>query len=335
MNKFLKRISLVGLLLSTSCGYSQNELTGVGLSAGINEYGSESILLNAQDCSNNYTVGLLPKGYNLNKNENKIQRIYNYSAENNAWSADGKKFNIIVVDGTIYKFGEDSNSDKIYKSDDVSFASVLYHKASSGGIDKWYEGITGTDNEVTVLDLTFPTNNYEIKSTDNNNLYFTLTRGDSYNWAGNPKAYLSRATLDFNGKTVTLKCATKDTSSTFEVTQFGEVSCSSSSKLILEPTNNVENVLLLEPGSRVGSSSSNQLVVDKGIIDLSKYFKNKDSLKQGAKIYLDLSGTGTDTPKIKLFDEIFYLGISPLHISLLMYEHLSLSSFLTGMRVNE
>ena len=68
MNKFLKRISLVGLLLSTSCGYSQTGLPGVGLSAGINEYGSGSILLSAQDCSNNYTVGLLPKYYTLNKN---------------------------------------------------------------------------------------------------------------------------------------------------------------------------------------------------------------------------------------------------------------------------
>ena len=300
MNKFLKRISLVGLLLSTSCGYSQTGLPGVGLYAGINEKGSESTLLSAQECYNNYTVGLLPKDCTLKKNENKIQRIYNYSADNDAWSADGKTFNIVAVDGTIYKFGTDSNSDKIYKvgnNDDV-----LYHTDDG---TNWYRGKSGNDpkNEVIVLDLTSAgadMENYEIKSTNNNNLYFTLTRGDSYNWAGNPKAYLSYATLDFNGQTVTLNCATKDTSSTFEVTQFGEVSCSRSSKLILESTNNVKNVLLLEPGSKVGSSSSNQLVVDKGIIDLSKYFKNNDSLKQGAKIYLDLSGT--DTPKIKLFD---------------------------------
>jgi hypothetical protein len=305
MNKFLKRISLVGLLLSTSCGYSQTGLPGVGLSAGINEKGSESTLLSAQECYNNYTVGLLPKDCALKKNENKIQRVYNYSADNDAWSADGKTFDIVAVDGTIYKFGEAINSDKIYKSDDDSFLNVLYHKETISGSDKWYKGSTDTDNEVTVLDLTSAgtdRENYELKSDNNNKLYCTLTRDDSYNWPdsnANSKAYLSHAILNFNEQTVTLKCATKDTSSTFEVTQFGEVSCSGSSKLILEPNNNVENVLLLEPGSKVGSSSSNKLVVDKGIIDLSKYFKNNDSLKQGAKIYLDLSGTDT---KIKLFD---------------------------------
>jgi hypothetical protein len=312
MNKFLNRISIVGLLLSTSCGYSQTGLPGVGLSAGINEKGSESTLLSAQECYNNYTVGLLPKDCALKKNENKIQRIYNYSAENNAWSADGKTFNIVAVDGIIYEFGADPNSDKIYSANDDK--NVLYHKETISGSDKWYKGSTDTDNEVTVLDLTSAgtdRENYELKSDNNNKLYCTLTRDDSYNWpdsTANPKAYLSHAILNFKGETVTLKCATKDTSSTFEVTQFGEVSCSSGSKLILEPNNNVENVLLLEPGSKVGKAAQpteeqdESLLVEKGIIDLSKYFKNNDSLKQGAKIYLDLSGTGTDTPKIKLFD---------------------------------
>ena len=313
MNKFFKRISLVGLLISTSCGYSEEgtQMGGIGVSAGINENGAVVTLSGPQTCSHDYTVGDFPVGYcDFNQDVNTISKDYNYDEEKNAWSADGTNFNIVAVDKKIYKFGTGSNSNKIYKVGDDTI--VLYHKTE----DNWYKGdntATETDeNKVTVLDLTSTGSDnvkYEIKASENNALKLTLTRdANNYTWP----SPLSPAQFNFAGQTVTLNCQKVDDTdkqSTFMVTQFGEVSCINPkgvSTLVLAPDNDVENVLLLEPGSRVGSHDS-ILTVEKGIIDLSKYLTSNTALARGEKIYLNL--TGGDTQKIKLFGE-YEMGVN-------------------------
>lgn len=253
MNKFLKKISLVGLLLSTSCGYSQvSELPGAELQANVKDSSTGSLdganceLDNGgYTCSHDVTVGTL----------------------------DNSKYNLDTTNGTT-----------------------------------------------------------TIKDKDNNTTTF-LTRDDSnYTWSGTGYS-LSTAKFAFAGQTLTLKCksetvtspgtdeeSTTYSPSTFTVTQFGEVICPG--ELTLEPTTTgegasaetVDNVLLLEPGSKVGSSNTGEsLSVEKGIIDLSKYFKDTNALKQGQKIYMTLRAESTEgvlktTSKIKLLSESQELG---------------------------
>ena len=325
MNKFLKRISLVGLLLSTSCGYSQNELSGLAFQACINiEDSSKTTLCEvAKDTSLscNVIVGVLPSGYMLGKDGDKIYEVYaNYDTEKNAWSTDGKTFNIIAVDGNLYKFNDSKT--EIFASGINNFA--LYKKDNT--TDTWHETTPTSGNDITVLDFTSENSDYIIIGNTICKKTALLTRDDTdyTSWSG---GILKPVQFKFNGNTLTLNCSSNKidessqnnfVSSTFRVTQFGEVSCPSNSKLTLEPTCEVENVLLLEPGSKVGKAAQTtgdtveRLSVDKGIIDLSKYFKDTNALAQGQKIYMDLTVTQDNsmsdieqcntTSKIKLFN---------------------------------
>lgn len=340
MNKLLKRISLVGLLFSTSCGYS-NQDSGLELEACINvENGNTLCKLESDyELSCDATVGVLPNGYMLNKDKNTIHTVFaRCNKTKNAWSTDGKNFNIIAVDGNLYKFND--NKTKIFASNIDSV--VLYEQDSKTSI--WYETDTPTGNEIIVMDLTGDNSDYimigdtickkEVLFIRNNSNYSWIDANIYNNGSNNanniingvivnvdmyvPKQMTS-AQFDFNAKNLTLNCTTKTEGqsttylpSTFRVTQFGKVNCPSGSTLTLSPTDDVENVLLLEPGSKVGSSTeNNNLLVDNGIIDLSKYFKDENSLKQGENIYLSLKQEQvsfmTDellntTSKIKLFN---------------------------------